>query len=275
VFDYPTTAAVTSYLTERLVPEQEEASGAQQVARHLAPAPLAGAGAAVAIVAALARPYACPAGAAAAALGMGGIPLGDAVTAVPLSRWDRRQQAASPAAAGGPLPPQFGAFMADVDQFDAPAFGLSAGEAAAMDPQHRLLLEAAGELLAGPGQRLAALGALSNGGSAPCWDLASPWLPGCLRARHRPMRPPRALPAGLAGWGSPTWAGLPPPTCRANPPWPRRRRVPGHLLGRVPPAGPPARRRHQHLQRAGRSAQRRWAPLLALARDAARPCPLP
>ena len=35
---------------------------------------------------------------------------------------------------------QFGAFMREVDLFDAAAYGLSAAEASAMDPQHRWVL---------------------------------------------------------------------------------------------------------------------------------------
>ena len=42
---------------------------------------------------------------------------------------------------------QFGAFMQDIDLFDAAAYGLSSAEAAIMDPQHRLVLEAAAEAL--------------------------------------------------------------------------------------------------------------------------------
>lgn len=38
--------------------------------------------------------------------------------------------------------------MADIDLFDASIFGLSGPEALAMDPQHRLILEASGEVLA-------------------------------------------------------------------------------------------------------------------------------
>jgi acyl transferase domain-containing protein len=45
----------------------------------------------------------------------------------------------------------FGTFLQGVEQFDAAAFGLSGPEALAMDPQHRLLLASAAQLLAATG----------------------------------------------------------------------------------------------------------------------------
>ena len=56
---------------------------------------------------------------------------------------------------GGPLPADrfqtqesfFGGFLPDMDQFDAGFFGFTPREAAAMDPQHRLLLETAYEAM--------------------------------------------------------------------------------------------------------------------------------
>ncbi|KAI8473975.1 MAG: polyketide synthase [Monoraphidium minutum] len=59
---------------------------------------------------------------------------------------------------------RFGAFVRGAEAFDAAAFGLSPGEAAAADPQHRLLLESAGQLLAG--SPLAGAGAGGGAGGA-------------------------------------------------------------------------------------------------------------
>src|SRR5262249_10726645 len=50
-------------------------------------------------------------------------------------------------AAKGKMYARNGAFLSQVDGFDARFFGISPREAAAMDPQHRLLLEAAWEAL--------------------------------------------------------------------------------------------------------------------------------
>lgn len=47
----------------------------------------------------------------------------------------------------GDLPVQFGVFLETVDMFDAGAFGISTPEAAVLDPQQRLILEAAAEVL--------------------------------------------------------------------------------------------------------------------------------
>lgn len=81
---------------------------------------------------------------------LGGVPLVDVIQQVPSERWqpDSIAGAAADAAAVSAAPAtRFGAFMEGVDLFDAAAFGLSPAEASAMDPQHRLLLEGAAQLL--------------------------------------------------------------------------------------------------------------------------------
>eukprot|EP00983_Pelagomonas_calceolata_P078530 1154291-Pelagomonas_calceolata.AAC.15 len=89
------------------------------------------------------------------------LPCEDAIVPVPWDRWDR----AFPSGSGAPkgsgvsataaqqhlkkqqLGAQYGAFLAGVDTFDPVPFGLSPQEVMAMDPQHRMLLESAGQLL--------------------------------------------------------------------------------------------------------------------------------
>ncbi|WP_394847336.1 SDR family NAD(P)-dependent oxidoreductase [Pendulispora brunnea] len=66
----------------------------------------------------------------------------DAVTEVPAERW------ATPAHEAA----RWGAFLSNVDGFDAEFFGISPREAKAMDPQQRLLLEVAWEALERAGQ---------------------------------------------------------------------------------------------------------------------------
>ncbi len=65
----------------------------------------------------------------------------DLVTEVPPSRWDWHALAGDPAAEPGRTNSRWGAFLADVDRFDAAFFGISAREARLMDPQHRIALE--------------------------------------------------------------------------------------------------------------------------------------
>ena len=80
----------------------------------------------------------------------------DAVRVVPFSRWDADDgwfdrgggpTASSPAAAAPPLPKRFGAFVEGAALFDARPFSLSSAEAAALDPQQRMLLECGAEAL--------------------------------------------------------------------------------------------------------------------------------
>lgn len=68
----------------------------------------------------------------------------DAVTEIPLERWDSKTS--------GALATRWGGFLDQVDQFDPQFFGISPEEAARMDPQQRLLLEVAWEALEDAGQ---------------------------------------------------------------------------------------------------------------------------
>ena len=65
----------------------------------------------------------------------------DAVTEVPASRWDANKYFDPDPDAIGKSYTKWGAFIDDVDQFDAAFFGITPREATSLDPQQRLLLE--------------------------------------------------------------------------------------------------------------------------------------
>ena len=66
---------------------------------------------------------------------------GDAVTTVPSSRWSHDEALRVSGSSEIPTSVGYGSFVAGAAQFDHVIFGVSSAEAAAMDPQHRLLLE--------------------------------------------------------------------------------------------------------------------------------------
>ncbi|HEX5873640.1 MAG TPA: beta-ketoacyl synthase N-terminal-like domain-containing protein, partial [Pyrinomonadaceae bacterium] len=78
----------------------------------------------------------------------------DAVTEVPHTRWDANTN-------GGNI--RWGAFVENVDQFDAAFFGISPREATHMDPQQRLVLEVTWEALEDAGQAVERLAGTSTG----------------------------------------------------------------------------------------------------------------
>jgi len=75
----------------------------------------------------------------------------DAVREVPANRWPLEQYYDPIPGTPGKMHCRHGGFLEQVDAFDPASFGLSPREAAAMDPQHRLLLEVATEALESAG----------------------------------------------------------------------------------------------------------------------------
>jgi acyl transferase domain-containing protein/acyl carrier protein len=71
----------------------------------------------------------------------------DLVTEVPSDRWDLDEYYDPEPGVPGRSPCKWGGFLDDVAGFDPDFFGISEREATAMDPQHRLLLEASWEAM--------------------------------------------------------------------------------------------------------------------------------
>lgn len=171
VFDYPTTAAVTGFLAAKLAARQAAAAPAvaapqQAVMPGLAfSATPARAAPAISIRATVLCPLMSAPAAGAQPITPGlTVPQHDAIQPIPAARWSPDAPgAAAPDIAGAVAAIRFGAFLRDADQFDAAAFGLSGPEALVTDPQHRLLLASAAQLLATPGA-FAAAGSMSDTG---------------------------------------------------------------------------------------------------------------
>lgn len=165
IFDYPTVSSVSGYLSTKLAARQPAASDP----------------AAAAVVARVQKQLAAPAAASTSAPAMtvgikgtslwplmGGQPVSgsvvginltqqDAIQAIPASRWNPDETRGLPAdITSAVAATRYGAFLQGVDQFDPAAFGLSGSEALAMDPQHRVLLASAAQLLSSPGAYAAA-----------------------------------------------------------------------------------------------------------------------
>ncbi|NEO44600.1 MAG: polyketide synthase, partial [Moorea sp. SIO4A3] len=71
----------------------------------------------------------------------------DAITEVPLARWNIDDYYDPSPDAPGKLYTRDGGFISQIDRFDAPFFGISPREAQSLDPQQRLLLEVSWEAI--------------------------------------------------------------------------------------------------------------------------------
>ena len=87
----------------------------------------------------------------------------DAVTDVPLDRWDANALYNGDPSAPGKVTTRRGGFLEQVDAFDAGFFGISPREASRMDPQQRIFLEVAWEAFERAGQTAEALAGSKTG----------------------------------------------------------------------------------------------------------------
>src|SRR6266446_4161347 len=87
----------------------------------------------------------------------------DAVTEIPKDRWDVDRLYDPDPTAPGKISTRCGAFLSEIDQFDAPFFSITPRESNGLDPQQRILLEVSYEALEDAGQRLEGLESSQTG----------------------------------------------------------------------------------------------------------------
>ena len=134
IFDYPTVSALTTFLTESTMPEQEKISGTDAGARayeivEIAQQEIEYGGDEI-VITVTGTSHRSPGNALDFQTAV------DAVIVVPYDRWDVEQS---------PLVARFGAYLKEASLFDATAFSMTDTEAVVVDPQQRLLLEVVSE----------------------------------------------------------------------------------------------------------------------------------
>lgn len=134
VFDYPTLSDITSFLSTKLSKEvtaSVESNHTPLVLNTSGQYPELGP---ICVSGVVQRPYITQTS--------DGCKMDDCIVRIPHSRWDLATLTEK-----NEFPAQFCGAIADVESFDARAFGISQAEAVAMDPQHRCLLELSAEAI--------------------------------------------------------------------------------------------------------------------------------
>ena len=93
----------------------------------------------------------------------------DAITEIPSNRFDIDEYYDPRPATPGKIISRWGGYLKDVDQFDAPFFGLSPREVESLDPQQRTLLEVSWEALEDAGQAPERMAGSSTGIFVGMW----------------------------------------------------------------------------------------------------------
>jgi acyl-CoA synthetase (AMP-forming)/AMP-acid ligase II/3-oxoacyl-(acyl-carrier-protein) synthase/thioesterase domain-containing protein/aryl carrier-like protein len=128
--NHPTIDAVCRYLDEELFPRSESSEPAPRRRTSSAPAPIAIVGVACRLPGGVRTPEQ-----------FWSLLVADGDAAAPIERWDLDAVYDPVPGAPGRSYTRVAALLDGVDEFDAAFFGLNRAEAAALDPQHRLLLE--------------------------------------------------------------------------------------------------------------------------------------
>ena len=135
LFDYPTISALTSYLTLELpAPGLAGSGGSSPIPSTVGVEPIAVIGVGCRFPGASMGPQ---------AFWEFLTRREDAISQVPASRWDVDAYYDPDPDATNRMNSRYGAFVDEVDRFDAAFFGISPREASTMDPQQRFLLETA------------------------------------------------------------------------------------------------------------------------------------
>lgn len=181
IWEYPTIAALTSYLTEPANQQLSRSRNARKSKKSLTEP--------IAIIGIACRFPSADNTDAFWQLLKDGV---DAVTEVPAQRWDINAFYDPNLTTPGKMNTRWGGFLEEIDQFDPQFFGISPKEAAQIDPQQRLMLKLSWEALEDAG-----LAAQTNRGSHTAVFVGAMWTDYAHLLRQTGAMREALMPSGL------------------------------------------------------------------------------